>query len=194
MKIHCKYDKLITVEEAMKLFHPKNVNVHPQDQIDRLADILEYQGMRYAIKVSNLSGKITSGHGRVLGISTLVSQKRSENKVPVVYQEYESEEQEIADIVADNSIASWASLDFTMINANLADFNPEFNLDLLGIKNFNIDGGSFIEDIEVNNEINEAYNFIIKCDDYEELDKIRKIFNSDGSKITFDKAYECLNH
>lgn len=132
MKIRCLYDELVPVGDLKP--HPKNRNNHPDEQIKRLAQILEYQGFRYPIKVSKASGYITAGHGRLLAAKSL-----GVKAVPVNFQEYESEEQEYADIVADNSIASWSELDLAGINADLGDLGPDFDIDLLGIKNFTID-------------------------------------------------------
>ena len=99
--------------------HPKNRNAHPSDQIKRLAKILEYQGFCYPIKISKLSGYITSGHGRLEA-----AKLNGWTEVPVNYQDYEDETQEYADLQADNAIASWAELDFSGINADLGDLGP----------------------------------------------------------------------
>jgi len=131
-KIHCQYSKLISVKELKP--HPKNRNKHSKEQIERLAKILEYQGWRYPIKVSNQTGFITSGHGRLMA-----AQKLSLKEVPVSYQDYESEEQEYADVQSDNAIASWAELDLSGINLDLQELGPDFDLDLLGIKDFTLD-------------------------------------------------------
>lgn len=61
MKIHCKYDELLAIERIIP--HPENPNEHTDDQISRLAEILTYQGWRYPVKISKLSGLVTSGHG-----------------------------------------------------------------------------------------------------------------------------------
>lgn len=132
MKIHCKYDELVDPKSLKQ--HPKNRNNHPQDQIKRLAQILDYQGFRYPIKVSKASGFVTSGHGRIAAAIL-----NGWTEVPVNYQEYESQEQEYADLVADNSIASWSELDLSGINTDIGDLGPDFDIDLLGIKNFEID-------------------------------------------------------
>ena len=129
MRIHCPHDSLVSVTELKP--HPKNRNAHPRDQIKRLAKILEYQGWRYPIKVSKLSGYITSGHGR-LEAAKLLKLK----EVPVSFQDYSDEAQEYADLQSDNSIASWAELDLSGINADIVDLGPDFDLDLLGIKDF----------------------------------------------------------
>lgn len=138
MKVRCLYDELVSVHD-LKL-HPKNRNTHPDEQVRALADILEYQGFRYPIKVSRLSGFIISGHGR-LEASKLLGLK----KVPVNYQDYENEEQEYADLTADNAIALWAEMDMAAINGDLPDLGPEFNIDLLGIKSFVLDPSEFDE-------------------------------------------------
>lgn len=132
MMIHCPYDDLVSVGELTP--HPKNRNAHPKEQIKRLAKILEYQGWRYPIKVSKRSGFITSGHGRLEAAKLL----RLET-VPVSFQDYTDEAQEYADLQSDNAIASWAELDLSGINSDLIDLGPDFDLDLLGIKDFVLD-------------------------------------------------------
>lgn len=132
MKIHCNYDELVEINELKP--HPKNRNEHPKDQIKRLAQILEYQGFRYPIKVSKASGFVTSGHGRIEA-----AKLNGWDKVPVNYQEYDSEEQEYADLIADNSIALWSELDLSGINMDLGDLGPDFDINLLGLKDFTIE-------------------------------------------------------
>lgn len=132
IKIHCLYDELVDPRTLKN--HKDNRNKHPPEQIERLAKILEYQGWRYAIKVSKQTKSITSGHGR-----KLAALDRGWKLVPVVYQDYESEEQEYADVQADNAIALWAELDLPGINSDIGLLGPDFDIDLLGIKNFTVD-------------------------------------------------------
>lgn len=132
MVIHCKYDELISKTQLKP--HPKNRNKHPPEQIARLAQILKYQGWRYPVKVSRLSGFITSGHGRIEA-----AWLNGWDKVPVNYQDYEDETQEIADVNSDNAIALWAELDMAGINADIVELGPDFDIDLLGIKDFVLD-------------------------------------------------------
>lgn len=114
--------------------HPKNRNKHPKDQIDRLAKILDYQGWRYPVKVSKQSGFVTAGHGRIEAAKV-----NGWAEVPVNFQDYENEEMEYADVQADNAIASWAELDLSGINTDLAELGPDLDIDLLGIKEFSMD-------------------------------------------------------
>jgi ParB-like nuclease domain len=128
-KIHCQYSELKSPKDLKP--HPKNRNEHPKEQIDRLCKILKYQGWRYPVKVSKRSGFITSGHGRVLAAIEL-----SLEQVPVSFQDYESEDQEYADVIADNSIASWSELDVSQISLDVKELGPDFDVDLLGLKDF----------------------------------------------------------
>lgn len=132
MKINCLFDELLDIGKIFP--HPKNFNKHPENQIERLAKILDYQGWRYPIKISKRSGFITSGHGR---LSAAIKNKWE--KVPVNYQDYESEEQEIADLASDNAIAGWSDLDLALINSEMINLGPDFDVDLLGIEDFKID-------------------------------------------------------
>lgn len=129
MKVHCAHDALVKIDD-LKLF-PKNPNKHSEEQIQRLAKILEYQGWRYPVKVSKLSGFVTSGHGRILA-----AKANGWHSVPVNYQPYDNTEQEYADVVADNSIASWAELEYGLVNSELENLGPDFDLEMLGLKGF----------------------------------------------------------
>jgi hypothetical protein len=40
---------------------------------------------------------------------------------------------------ADNAIALWADLDLSQINQDIIDLGPDFDLNMLGIKNFTLD-------------------------------------------------------
>ncbi len=132
MQIKCKYDELVSPKKLKP--HDKNRNKHPKEQIDRLAKLIEYQGVRAPIVVSKLSDKIVKGHGTLQALKKLKIKQ-----VPVVYQEFEDEDQEYAFVQSDNAIANWAELDLSAINLDLADLGPDFNIDMLGINNFNLD-------------------------------------------------------
>lgn len=132
MHIYCKFDAMANVADLKP--NPKNRNTHPDDQIDRLARLLATWGVRAPIIVSKLSGCIVKGHGTLLAIKA-----NGWLTAPVVYQAFESTDAEYAFLQSDNAIAAWAELDLSGINNDLADLGPDFDLDLLGIKNFTID-------------------------------------------------------
>lgn len=156
MKFNCSYKEILDASSLKP--NPKNPNKHSKDQIERLAKIIEYQGQRSPIVVSNQSGFITKGHGRLEAMKNL-----GWKIVAVDFQDYDSDEQEYADIVADNSIAEWSELDFSMINSDLTDLGPDFDIDLLGIENFRIDPFDD-EEKEMNQKIQDDMNkkFIIE--------------------------------
>lgn len=129
MKIECAHDKVVKLHELKK--HPKNPNHHSPEQIQRLAKIMKYQGWRSPIKVSTRSGFITAGHGRLAA-----ALHNGWTEAPVDVQDYDSDEQEMADLIADNAIALWADLDLAQINAELENLGPDFDIDNLGLENF----------------------------------------------------------
>lgn len=130
--IHCKYDELVNPKSLKD--HPKNRNKHGQDQIERLAELYKYHGIRHPIIVSKQTCLIVAGHGR-----KLAALRAGIKQVPVVYQEFESSEAEYAFIQSDNAIAEWSELDLSAINTDLADLGPDFDIDMLGIKDFKLD-------------------------------------------------------
>lgn len=174
MNIHCKYDELIQVNELKP--HPKNRNKHPKDQIQRLAEILKYQGIRAPIVVSNQTGFIVKGHG------TCEAMRKNDPLflAPIVFQDFESEEQEYAYIQSDNAIANWAELDLSGINLDLPDLGPSFNVDMLGLKNFELEPadklGEYPGEIRWNMELEECHDYIVisteKRDQFEALLKM----------------------
>lgn len=129
VKIHCKYDVLKRPGDLLD--SPKNRNTHSLDQVKRLAKLYTYHGIRHPIIVSRTSGFIVAGHGR-----KQAAIEAGLTEFPVVYQDFDSDEAEYAFIQADNAIAAWAKLDFAGINADLADLGPDFDLDMLGIRDF----------------------------------------------------------
>ena len=127
--------KAIQMVEAHKLTpNPKNPNKHPPCQIERLAKLIDYQGFRNPIIVSNRSGFIVVGHGRLEA-----AKKLGLEEVPVIYQDFADEVQEYAYVVSDNTIADWADTDLSMVNTEMLDLGPDFDIDLLGIKDFTIE-------------------------------------------------------
>lgn len=132
IQINCQYDELLDIRKVN--INPKNRNIHPKDQIQRLKSILEYQGFRHPLIISKNSGLLIVGNGRLEA-----AKKLKMKQVPVVYQEFIDSTQETAFGISDNSIASWAELDLSGINDDLQDLGPDFNLDNLGLKNFVLD-------------------------------------------------------
>lgn len=154
--IRCTYDELLPISELKP--SPKNRNLHPIAQIKRLSEILEYQGWRYPVKISNRSGLVTSGHGRIEAARML-----GWLYVPVNFQDYESQEMETADLIADNAIASWSELDLSGVNTDIPDMGPDFNIDLLGIKDFGLDPADKFEEKATETKEEMAAKSTLEC-------------------------------
>ncbi len=134
MEIHVTPDKIKFLSPDELKPNPKNRNKHSTDQINRLIKLIEHHGFRTPIIVSTRSGLVVAGNGRLLA-----AKKMKLKEVPVLFQDFESEEAEWSFGISDNSIAQWSELDMSGINMDLPDFGPDLNIDLLGIKNFVID-------------------------------------------------------
>lgn len=154
MKFNCAYTELVDIHKLVP--NPKNNNHHPKEQIDRLAKIIDYQGQRSPVVVSNRSGFIVKGHGRLEAI-----RKLGWEKVAVDYQDYESEAQEYADMTADNQIAMWAEFDNEMLKEQLPELG-DLDLDLLGLKSLDVEDDSIIK-----SEIESKYSRKINVPVYE---------------------------
>ena len=132
--IKIRSNEIKMVELRSLKMKSNNRNHHGQDQIEMLAEHYKYQGFRNPLIVSNQSGEIVSGNGRYLaavraGLKTL----------PVIFQDFDSPEQEYSYHVADNSLHDWSRLDLSSINNDLQDLGPDFDLKMLGINNFTLD-------------------------------------------------------
>lgn len=131
--IYCAFDQL---EETASLRpNPRNPNRHSGEQIALLAKIVSAQGWRAPITVSNRSGFVVRGHGRLLAAMRL-----GLKQVPVDYQDYMSEQEELADLVADNRLAELAEVDDAALRQIFADLQAAgCNLDLTGFDADSID-------------------------------------------------------
>lgn len=127
IEIHCTYDALVPLDKLK--VHDKNPNQHPQRQVKLLAEIIKNTGFRNAVVVSNLSGMITHGHGRMEAAVRL-----GMKEIPVDYQDYETEAEELADIIADNKIPLLAEIDDEMMKDVLKDLqDQEFDVSLTAL-------------------------------------------------------------
>ena len=125
-------DIMLTPIDEIRV-NSKNRNAHSAEQIDRLAKIIQYQGFRNPLIVSNRTGLLVAGHGRLMA-----AQKLGLTELPVMYQDFKDSDAEYAAMVSDNSIASWSELDLAGINADMADLGP-MDLDLMGLPDFKVD-------------------------------------------------------
>jgi DNA modification methylase len=191
MKINCAHDELLELHKIIP--NPKNPNKHPQDQIDRLAKLLDYQGQRHPIIVSNRSGFVVVGHGRLEAIKKLGWEKAAVN-----YQDFQDEAQEYSFIVSDNAIAEWADLDLSEINKEMLDLGPDFEIEMLGLKDFTIEPIEKFDPLTDEDEIPEVVhpitrkgdiwllgNHRLMCGDSTMIDDVEKLMNGEKADMVF---------
>ena len=124
--VNCAFDDLVPLEKLVP--NPRNPNQHPPSQVALLARVIAHQGWRSPIVVSKRSGFIVSGHGRyeaarALGLA----------RVPVDYQDFPTDADELAHLVADNRLAELAEADSAALREVLAELKAgDFDLDLAG--------------------------------------------------------------
>lgn len=124
-QIHCSYTELS--DPALLVPNPRNPNQHPKRQIELLAKIIQSQGWRAPVTVSNRSGFVVRGHGRLQAALLLGCQ------VPVDRQDYASEAEEWADLIADNRIAELAEINDDELAKLLQELDGlDLDMDLTG--------------------------------------------------------------
>lgn len=124
--VYCAHDAIVAT--ATLVPNPQNPNKHPESQLELLAKVIKAQGWRMPIKVSTRSGMIVSGHGRFEA-----AMLAGLTEVPVDYQHYETEEDELSDLLADNRIAELAEMDKEMLAAVFASIGEDsINITLSG--------------------------------------------------------------
>lgn len=132
MNYNCSYDELLETHKLVP--HPQNPNKHPKDQIERLSEIIDYQGQRSPIVICKQTGFIVVGHGRLEAMKRL-----GWDKVAVNYQTFKDDAQRYAHMTADNAIGDWSSIDLGDINKTIEEYGPELDVESLGLRNFKIE-------------------------------------------------------
>ena len=102
--VHCAHHEIVSIHELKP--HLANPNKHPERQLALYSAAIRQHGWREAIRVSRRSGCIISGHGAVEAARRLPAEM-----VPVEFQDYATEEEELADMLAHNRLAELAQTD-----------------------------------------------------------------------------------
>lgn len=150
MQIKCAYTKLVPIENLQP--HPDNENKHSEEQIKALAKIILKDGMRHPIIVSNLSGYICAGHGRLAALKLL-----EVKEVPVDFQEFDDSIQELRVRNADNQIARYAEFQRDKFELNLQKYDikiEHINEEEFGfiIPDYSLAGDSIVEEVNKGDE------------------------------------------
>jgi DNA modification methylase len=170
---------------------PYQRNTHPGEQIDRLAKIMRVSGVRHPIHLSKRTGTICYGHGR-----KEAALKNGWKTYPVVYQDFEDDAAEYASVQSDNAIAFWSELDLSGINSDLGNLGPDFDLDLLGIKDFVLEPADKLdpqcdedevpEHVEPKTKLGDIYQLgrhRLMCGDSTSIDAVEKLMNGEKADL-----------
>jgi DNA modification methylase len=173
-------------------FHPKNMNKHSEDQINRLCKLIKYQGFRNPLVVQKGTNLVVAGNGRLMA-----ARKLNIERVPVTYQEFESEAQLYAYMASDNAIASWSELDLSAINNEALGFE-DFDVELLGLKDFSLEEVKVIEpltdedavpeNVETRCKLGDIWklgNHRLMCGDSTSIDAVQKLMNGEKADMVF---------
>lgn len=144
--VRCAHSAMKATKDCLP--HPLNPNVHTAEQIRILAGLLQSQGWRVPVTISKLSGKIVAGHGRIMAANRLHLET-----VPVDEQEYDSEDEELADLLADNFLANLSVFDMSALD-KLVSGIPNVDVESFGVSDkafaaFRKEWGAGVEDITV---------------------------------------------
>ena len=147
--VFCAHDAIVDVAKLVP--NPKNPNQHPDSQIQLLGRIIRQAGWRQPITVSKRSGFIVKGHGR-LAAALLEGMKEA----PVDYQNYTTEAEEYADLVADNRIAELAETDNKLLADIFAEIDTgEIPMELTGYTEDEVEGLVTALSEALHNDLNE---------------------------------------
>ena len=191
MEIKSKEIEMVPVSEL--IHHPKNMNEHSDDQINRLVKLIEYQGFRNPLVVQRGTNLVVAGNGRLMA-----ARKIGLSYVPVTYQEFDSEAQLYAYMTSDNAIASWAHLDLSKVNTEMLDLGPDFDIDMLGIKDFVLEPIEKFEALTDEDAVPEVVhpitrrgdiwllgNHRLMCGDSTMVDDVEKLMNGEKADMVF---------
>ena len=148
--VFCAYDEIVAIGELKP--NPQNPNTHPEEQIKILADIIKQTGWRAPITVSTRSGYIVKGHGRLMA-----AKLAGFEAVPVEYQNFNSEDEEKAALLADNKIAEFSEIDSKLLAQMFEEFDFQSYGDLTGYSE---------------SEYNELMNIFDEAEAVEDLDTV----------------------
>ena len=153
--VKCAHTEIVDIDSLVP--HPMNPNKHSDQQIKKKKKIMKHQGWRHPVTVSRRSGFIVAGHGRIMA-----AQINGWTEVPIDKQDFETESDEYAHLIADNKIAELSEVDLGLVNDLALKLDDGFDLDLLGIPDFVLDGVTTYDLSSQDSESSEEKKYILE--------------------------------
>ena len=161
-----------------------NSRKHSDEQVAQIAASIKEFGWTNPILVDGEKG-IIAGHGRLMA-----ARKLKMSEVPVIELTHLTETQKKALIIADNKLALNAEWDEDLLKIEIEELvEDDYELSKLGFNQEELDDllNEFAADtIEEIDEVNEAVNFIIKCENIAQKEIIKTKLGISSEKITFN--------
>lgn len=133
--VHCAHTRLLPIADLKKRIRPDNPNEHSDEQVERLVLLFGYYGIRHPAILWRERGSLEAGHGRLMA-----AERMGMTHFPVDEQSFRDEDEAYGFMVADNAIQQqWAELNMAKINLAVPQLGPDFDIDVLGLKDFTID-------------------------------------------------------
>lgn len=136
IKIHAKEIKF--VDPTKIKLNKRNYNTHPETQIDSLCKGIKYYGFRDPVVISNLNGVTPEGEGRIRAAIKLKMPL-----IPVMFQDFDSEELQAQYGLFHNAIAKQSDIDLSKVHVDIGQWGPDFDMDLTGLDGFVIEPAEF---------------------------------------------------
>jgi hypothetical protein len=190
--VYCKHSRIMPIGEVQ--LYPHNPNKHPPAHIEVLMRILKGNGWRLACTVSKQSGLLTRGEGRFLA-----AQRLGLSGIPVDEQDYDDEDAEIADLIADNVASELSVIDNDILGDLVSTLDSNgCNLAITGldsdqithliepIENAAITSAPPLEDLPAKKK--EKQQIVITYKDPDEYAALLDFLGIDGSKGRYSAA------
>lgn len=192
IKTLCEFDKMVPIDQIKP--NERNPNEHSERQIEIVAKIIQDQGWRHPLIVSNLSGKLVVGHCRLEA-----AKKLGLSEIPVDFQDFSSEQEEMKFMIADNKSASLASHNDALMIENIKDLNLEsMDFELLGLPDFDLPLEADPAKEEIEDEVPENVETRVKlgdiwklgnhrlmCGDSTSIDAVEKLMDGQKADMVF---------
>lgn len=171
-----------------------NPRIHSEKAIERLEQSITFFGLKRPIDIWKGKNVIVGGHARFKALRRL-----GVEKIPCNLMSFDNEEEARAYNIADNRTQELTEWNFPELRESFVALDTgAFPIEVTGFNQIELNSvfefeGAETPDVETHGQVNENENFIIKCSDRDEIEKLQEVFKTTGQKIKFSDAWELLS-